>query len=199
MAGYAPEPEWEAAQAWEVGWWDDCVNTFAEETKQISYAHRMGLTIVQGAGRWPYYDLAGKSVLDLGGGPVSLLLKTFNGGLRTVVDPGAYPGWIADRYAAAGIAYVRAPAEGYRRGEDLYDECWIYNVLQHVRSPEAVIAAARLAAPVIRIFEWIDLPPYDGHLHELKAAELDRWLAGTGHIAQISENGAIGRAYYGVF
>lgn len=189
--------EWDDAQEWEVGWWADCTNTFAEETKQISYAHRMGLTIVQGAGRWPYYDLAGKSVLDLGGGPVSLLLKTFNGGLRTVVDPGAYPDWIATRYAAAGIDYLRQPAEGFVALP--HDECWIYNVLQHVKDPCAVIAAARAAAPLIRIFEWIDLPAYDGHLHELKAAELDRWLAGSGHIAQMNENGAKGRAYYGVF
>lgn len=125
-----------------------------------------------------------------------MLLKTCNGGKRTVVDPGTYPDWIVGRYAAAGIEYVRQPAEHFVGGG--YDECWIYNVLQHVQSPAHVIGSAR-AARLVRVFEWIDLPPYEGHLHELKALDLDFWLDGTGTTEWVKENGADGLAYYGVF
>lgn len=129
-----------------------------------------------------------------------MLLKTINGRDCTVADPGTYPAWTIERYNAAGIEYVRVPAEDFRSRD--YDECWIYNVLQHVRSPREVIDTARVVAPVIRIFEWIDLPPYEGHLHELRADRLDYWLRGLeghGTVAEVNENGADGRAYYGVF
>ncbi len=34
---------WDDDQQWESEWWGDCVNTFAEETKQLTYAKKMGL------------------------------------------------------------------------------------------------------------------------------------------------------------
>lgn len=196
--------EWAEAQRWEAGWWGSCVNTFGEEAKQITYAHRMGLeNIGQSGGYWPVYDLAGRNVIDLGGGPVSILLKCVNpGGRCLVVDPAAYPGWVASRYTAAAIGYSRKRAEdthlvnaAYAR----YDECWLYNVLQHVIDPEKIVANARSLAPVVRLFEWIDLPAYQGHLHTLRQHDLDAWLDTTGTVEVITENGIEeGRAYYAV-
>lgn len=192
------EHGWDDHQDFEAGWWGNCVNTFGEETKQLTYAQRMGLVHVNQDGHWPVYDMQGKSVLDLGGGPASMLLKCVNLGRATVVDPCAYPEWIDQRYTVAGVEYQRGAAEDYILDE-VYDECWIYNVLQHVQDPQKIIANARNAGMVVRIFEWIDLPPHIGHPHELKADSLSEWLGGYGTVEQMNENGCVGRAFYGTF
>lgn len=186
-------------QEFERAWWGDCCNSFGEEAKQISYAYRMGLVALHQDGKWPIFDLRRRSVLDLGGGPSSLLLKCINGGTMKVVDPCRYPDWVAHRYVSHGIGYVREPAESYRT-QRTFDECWIYNVLQHVVDVGAVIGVARRSASVVRIFEWIDVPPHPGHPHELKREVLDLLLGGAGAVEEMSgENGCVGRAYYGVF
>lgn len=194
----AVEMGWPDHQEWERSWWGDCSNTYGEETKQITYAHRMRLEIVPDMGRWPVYDLAGKSVLDLGGGPASMLLKTKGGGRMTVVDPCEYPRWVAERYATHAIEYRVTPAEDFH-APAWYDECWIYNVLQHVRDPLGVIDTARRHARTLRIFDWVETPASEGHPHTLHAAELDEWLGGQGFVEQMNENGCVGPAYYGVF
>lgn len=187
-----------ADQQWELEWWSGATNTFGEEAKQITYAHRMGLVNETREGRWPVYDLGGRSVLDLGGGPVSLLLKCQNLGSGMVVDPCLYPTWVGTRYDEAGIDYLQAPAENLAHlGE--FSEAWCYNVLQHVLEPEAVIATARRHASVFRIFEWLETPPCEGHPHTLHAADLNEWIGGDGTVEHVNENGAVGLAYFGVF
>lgn len=191
------ETTWPEHQEFEREWWGSCVNTYGEETKQLTYAHRMGLRIVEAGGHWPVYDLAGRSVVDIGGGPASILLKTVNGGSMMVVDPCEYPEWVAARYLTARIAYFREPAETFVGGG--FDEAWIYNVLQHVQDPEKVVAQARQAAPVVRVFEWVEMPPHLGHPHELHAADLERWLGlGNYQVETMHENGCHGVAFYGV-
>ncbi len=187
----------QTAQEWEQEWWGNCVNTFGEEAKQITYAHRMSLVNEPRLGKWPVYDLRGSTVLDLGGGPSSMLLKCV-GGNGVVVDPCPYPDWVADRYAASEIDYRVEKAEGFRLPERL-TECWIYNVLQHVEDPEEVIASARANAYVLRIFEWIETETNIGHPHTLHADELNRWIGGSGQTEMVDENGAVGLCYYGVF
>lgn len=189
---------WEEHQAWEQAWWGTCLNTFSEETKQITYAHRMGLKNTPQGETWPLYDMQGKSVLDLGGGPVSMLLKTINVSRPTVVDPCKYPWWIGSRYGTANIEQIVTPAEDYVAKQP-FDECWIYNVLQHVKDPQQIIINAKASARLIRLYEWLNIPPCNGHPHELKADQLNYWLNGTGLIEQMNENGCHGTAYYGVF
>lgn len=190
---------WDDDQEWEAGWWGNCVNSFGEESKQISYAHRMGLVNESRDGKWPVYDLHGKNVIDIGGGPVSLLLKCVNGGRLVVADPCPYPKWTLERYTEARIEVIRVA------GEDLptahtFDEAWIYNVLQHVHDPAKIIAHARQMAPVVRLFEWVDFPPHPGHPHELKASLLEEWLGSSGSVEEMTgENGCWGTAFYGVF
>src|ERR1035441_8915336 len=66
---------WQIAQKHEVNWWGNCVNTFGEETKQLVYARLMGLQIWDD-GNSPFNIMTGaRTVLDIGGGPVSMLLK----------------------------------------------------------------------------------------------------------------------------
>jgi len=191
--------QWEEHQNCERSWWGNCTSTYGEETKQLTYADRMGLVSKSINGKWPQYDMQGKSLLDLGGGPVSILLKTINTSFRTVVDPCNYPDWIKQRYEAANITYFKCEAENYISTR-VYDECWIYNVLQHVQDPEQIIRTAKQYSKLIRIFEWIDIPPHDGHPHELKEHLLNLWLQGKGTIEKFNgENTCYGVAYYGIF
>jgi hypothetical protein len=181
----------------ETAWWGTAANTHHEESKQFVAAKRMGLRPNWSCAHPPEYDLEGRSVIDIGGGPVSLLLKCVNKGRAVVADPGNYPEWVIARYAACDIEYWRQPGEeieGYT-----FDEAWIYNTLQHVSHPALVIARAGQLASTIRIFEWIDIPAYDGHPHMLSADALDEWLGGKGFTVTLNESGAVGRAYYGVF
>lgn len=191
----------------EAAWWGDCGNTFHEEEKQLVYTRYMGLLPII-AGPWqggqpghpPSFDLDRRSVIDVGGGPVSLLLKCVNRSPACrVIDPALYPPWVAMRYAACGIRY------DYLRGEDMdepewvsypYDEAWCYNVLQHVDDPERVAANMRRAAAGVRVFEWIDLPAYPGHPQALTEADLNRWFGVTGGVADVDESGATGRAWF---
>jgi len=147
----------------------------------------------------PYcIDAKGLSILDIGGGPTSLLLKCINLGQGVVVDPLPVPEWVLARYEVAGIEYRQHLAEiPLPLG---FDECWIYNVLQHVDDPELVIIEARKAAKLIRLFEWVNASTNIGHLHILTKARLDAWLGGEGKTEElVGQHNCYGRAYYGVF
>lgn len=176
-------------QHFESGWWGDCTNTYGEETKQIAYARIMGLDPGpwQAGNAWPVYDLEGRSVLDIGGGPVSMLLKATNRGRALVVDPCTYPTWTARRYREAGIEYNVQPAEEFDSRGWVFDEAWCYNVLQHTIDPERIIGIMRASARRLRIFEWIETEAYLGHPHTLHADELARWCGGQGRTVVLDE------------
>ncbi len=188
--------QWERAQEGERSWWGNCVNTYQEETKQREmFAPRLGLKDINHEGRWPSYDIGGRSVADIGGGPVSILLKCFNYNWACVIDPCHYPEWVAHRYDAAKIVLLRRTAEDIPK--ITVDEVWIYNVLQHVIDPKQVIESAKKCCDLIRIVEFIEVKTDDKHLHSLSANTLDRWLGGLGVVEYIPEFNA--HVYYGSF
>ena len=194
----------------EADYWGNCCNSIDEEIKQFFYAKLMSIDKYS-----PFsFSVNGKKILDIGGGPVSLLLKCHDHGGSKVVDPIKYPKWTIDRYASNNIEYDQKPGEDV--DEEGYDEVWIYNCLQHVIDPEKIINNAKKAAPVIRIFEWIDIPSHEGHPHELKEDKLNKWLGGKGSVGNIKYDeyssvfgstlpvireriGDGGACYYGVF
>jgi hypothetical protein len=59
--------------------------------------------------------------------------------------------------------------------DQIYDEAWCYNVLQHTRDPQQVIEVMKRSARVIRMFEWVGIPVHPGHPHELKSELLAKW------------------------
>lgn len=189
--------EWLDAQKFEREWWGDCVNTFQEESKQLDAARLMGLEATTDRGRWPVYDLHGRSVVDIGGGPVSLLLKTIGGKGLQVVDPCPYPTWVWDRYRAVGITVIPWRAEDWQNSRSVFDEAWIYNTLQHASDPEEVVMRARCSARLVRLFEWVDVEASPGHPHVLRSEDLARWLGGTGREEFLPAHHAT--AFYGVF
>jgi hypothetical protein len=160
------EDVWREAQRWESQWWEieasSCTNTFYEEEKQHDVcAPRMGIVFDP----WGRIDLHGKNILDVGGGPVSMLLKCVNAGRRKIVDPLEQPAWIIGRYDAVGIEFETGTGEEME--ESGWDEVWLYNVLQHVKDPDLVLRKCLSAGRVLRLFEWIDTEITDGHIHAL--------------------------------
>lgn len=215
---------WNEAQKWEKDWHGNCVNSINEELKQLVYAQRMGLGITPTPKTPINFDLQGKSVLDIGGGAYSLLLKCVNfkvsvegGAIGTsVIDPIDHPEWVKMRYESAGIFFKQMSGEDIRTtnqkiidGElremlpfdesEKFDEIWIYNVLQHTKDPEKIIKNARAVGKLIRIFEWIETPVNIGHIHTLKEAKLNEWLGGEGKVEHINQSGCKGLCYYGIF
>lgn len=188
---------WNNAQEWERQWWGTCQNTYGEEQKQLLYANRMGLRPYHD-GRSPYnFDLKGASVLDIGGGPVSLLLKCTNF-FGFVADPCRYPDWVHARYASAGIDYAQEAGEIIDfQG---FDEVWLYNVLQHTQDPEKIIRNAQRAGRIIRIFEWIETRINEGHPHSFTEQQLNGWLGGEGKTETLNgQANCWGKCYYGIF
>lgn len=188
------DDKWKIAQVKELEWWNRTfVNPFFEERKQILFAEKMGIPpndIFQ-------IDLEGRSVLDVGGGPVSLLLKCINGGRRTVVDPLDFPDWIKQRYVAAGIEFKQQAAEDME--EEGYDEVWLYNVLQHVKDPERVLEKAMKSAKILRIFEWIETGIDDMHLHSIHPSMIEKVTGQKGHNETIiNVDGLLAKAFWGI-
>ena len=56
--------------SFESEYWGDCCNTYDEDQKHYVYAKYMGLMAVGYS-----FSMSGKSVVDIGGGPTSMLLK----------------------------------------------------------------------------------------------------------------------------
>jgi 2-polyprenyl-3-methyl-5-hydroxy-6-metoxy-1,4-benzoquinol methylase len=189
---------WNEVTEWERSWWGKCTNTYGEEEKQLLYLNRMGFVGFHN-NKSPYnFDLGGLSVLDIGGGPTSVLLKfvNFKG---TVADPCDYPQWVADRYALAGIEYIK------QKGEDLdvskfYDVVMIYNVLQHTEDPHKIIENALKISKMIKIFEWVNMGTNEGHPHSFTDTQLDSWLKGYGKVEHLDGiANCTGDCYYGTF
>lgn len=196
---------WQKAQQWEKEWHGTCQNSYGEETKQLLYADRMGLKTFHD-GKSPFnFDLKGKSVLDIGGGPVSLLLKCENGRHLVVSDPLPVPNWVKERYAAAGIIFYEIKGEDLLKEREefnsklIFDEVWVYNVLQHCDNPQKVIENAKKAGKIIRIFEWIQTEVNEGHLHCLTEEKLNEWLDGVGKTEVLNLPTLKGKCYYGIF
>ena len=114
-----------------------------------------------------------------------------------VVDPISYPQWTVARYATKNIRVQVG------RGEDVdekgWDEAWIYNCLQHTEDPERIIKNALKAAPTLRLFEWVDIPPHDGHPVMLTKDLLDQWIGNEGFVFDLNESGCVGRGYANVY
>ena len=202
--------KWVKAQKWEKSWWNDCANTVWEDVKQMTLAPYLGLKVVPNTYTNLRIPMNGEKILDIGGGPSSILLKCENV-KGTVIDPCDYPDWVAQRYKECGIEYYKAKGEdiddimgikGYPKdfgGSEIYDEIWIYNVLQHTQDPEKIIDNAKGICKTIRVFEWVDTKVNEGHLHSFTKEQLEGWLGGEGKVTKFSGQGLYGKAFSGVF
>ena len=178
-----PRPEaktgWAAEQDWERNWWGlEWGPHWDEEIKkQKAYFRLIGFP--------DDGDFGDKTILDVGCGPVSMLLRTKHGFSRGV-DPLAVSEATKARYAnyvdpfgnANRVEFLNIKAEempipgstgwspeliGVGR---TFDEIWEYNVAQHVDDPFEIWRRMLLCAhagTIFRVFEWIDLGVCPGH------------------------------------
>jgi len=178
------DPVWTAAQRHEVEFWGNCLNlkTWHEFVKQEMYSREMQLLTDYSTPFDGEFDMRGKSVLDIGGGPVSMTLRCYNASHLTVVDPIAWPKSALRRYEQYGIDFYQCAGEDLST-VDVYpaDEVWVYNVLQHVSDPNQVLAEAKKHLNKrgrLRIFEWINIPADKCHPHVLTPELLSNGLTG---------------------
>ncbi len=145
------------------------------------------------------YDLQGKSVVDIAGGPVSLLLRCKNYSRAFVVDPGDFPDYISDRYKANNIEWVKLPAEQFEY-PTYVDEVWFYNALQHVYDPFVILDKAKKNSDIIRLCEGLGTAVSINHPQTLTEPELEAIL-GVGQITYPEDPSPSprGRFFHGVF
>lgn len=144
---------WQEAQVWERQWWKNKSKWAGEIKKQLSYARLMGMP--------DDLDFGDKRILDVGCGPVSLLLRSKHGP-SVGVDPMPMDEETLAEYARVNSRFIESKAEDMSCDER-FDEAWIYNCLQHVEDVHAILTRVAKCADEVRVFEWIDLPPCSGH------------------------------------
>jgi len=202
---------WNTAQKHEAGYWGNCNGAVAwgEFVKHEMEAREMGLFSDYGD-ECAELKMQGKSVLDIGGGPVSMTLRCYDAGQLVVVDPCNYPSAVRRRYDRHGINFVRAAGEDldglFLSDETTFDEVWMYNLLQHVQDPEKIVrnALARIGPTgCLRMYEWLWIPTDACHPHSLTPEGLLKWLAGA-HAVKIAqprmtEYGCNASAFVGIF
>lgn len=123
-------------------------------------------------------DLQQKSILDVGGGPCSILLhsQNFKKPDSTVVDPiySLHPehserlNQIKKRYADQNITFENRMAEEFLlslSNDYMFDEVWIYNCLQHVYEPDKILLNCLKHTKTLRLAEYINCPTDTAHLH----------------------------------
>lgn len=158
------DARWAEAQAGELAFWEAADRRQLARQLDRVYMQTLGITAD---------TVRGRSVLDLGGGPLPLAaLFALPVASYTVVDP--LP--VVEQLTYPMLRIV-APAETYF-GPPV-DEVWGYNVLQHVIDPAAVLRSAKEHGRLVRWFDWVDTPIEDHHPHSLSAdwlrEQFDGW------------------------
>ena len=180
---------------YQTQFWGDCINTYKEEEKHFVYGKLMGLQ--QSGDRFIIPNIR---ILDIGGGPVSLLLKCEGLSKGRVLDPIDFPDWTKDRYKSRGIDVTVGTGEDHVF--EGYDEVWIYNTLGFVDDPKKLVENAFKSANTVRVFEWITLDK-DKVRNQFSEDELNELFAITesdnGRVVDLKQKGCFGTVYYGVF
>lgn len=180
--------EWLRNQAWEKSFWGDYPQLDSEEvTKQNVYAKLMGIKLP--------HDAQQKSIIDFGCGPVGMLLRTSNFSKAVGVEPLYFSDNVYDRYSRNNVKILQIPMEDYTSNE-VYDEAWMYNLIEHVIDPIACLKVMKTAAKTLRLFEWIDLPPRQGHPHTITEKMIVENLdlsEGQWEIVNLAESGCYGK------
>lgn len=198
----------EEAQAEELAFWNTPGAELGEQFKQITYLRYLDMQFTHDGNSPFVIDKTGLSILDVGGGPVSLLLKT-NAEMRCVVDPCEYPEWVIQRYAFNNINFWNIEGENIDE-EQMFDEVWMYNVLQHTTDPQKIfngIYESLKYGGKLRFMDWVDTPTNVAHPISLNTTQIARMIyyacfdKPLEHLrnAQLNENNAVGTIAYGTF
>lgn len=187
---------WEAAQEAEREYHMNADFRAPERRKREHYRSMIGIT---------EEGTRGLSVIDVGGGPESLLLDypEIDG---TVLDPLSFGEEDERRYAEASIKRLILPVEQWESNgrPERYDEVWVYNCLQHVRDLDEAFRRIRNMGKTVRLWEWCEIPTDSMHLHVLTADRIRRAMQGWKIVDEMEGKWTIGsrppdKFYAGVF
>ena len=124
-------------------------------------------------------DLNGKHIVEIGCALVSGLEQCSNG-KKTVIEPlikrtdNIHVRNTISRMEECDISILAEPAEHDTIPE--CDEVWIFNLLQHVISPEKILTDAMSRSKVIRFFEPLEQQTHIEHPHTLTKKFFDSVL-----------------------
>jgi len=146
------------------------------------------------------FDLGGKTIVDIAGGPNSLLLRCKNYKKAYIVDPGDFPDYITDRYRDRGIEIAKMPAEEFVYPEGV-DEVWMYNALAHVYDPFKILLEAKSHSKTLRIMEGIHCGTNIQHPQDLTQEGFEKTLGVKGEVVdpQDPPPSPRGLHFFGVF
>ncbi len=165
--------EWRRAQKGEERWWREWLkeNPSANDDDWIGTVLRY-FELEEGK------DFGRNSVLvDIGSGPIGLLTK-LKAKERIAVDP------LGIESFDKTIIRIKAPGESIPLEDEKSDCVFIYNVLQHVRSPEKVLKEAMRILKTdgqLYLLEQLNLPTDKLHPNSLKLEMFDAWLAANNY------------------
>ena len=87
------------------------------------------------------FNMESRRILDVGSGPFSLLLRTKPWGGHVALDPLTFIEEAEHVYREHGIDRWFMAAEDLANIDNPpFDEVWIYNCLQHTKSPQIILA-----------------------------------------------------------
>ncbi len=158
---------WAQAQQGETQFWQDWMHVSSDlgDTKWLQYVLKyFELTDSQNFGT--------EALIDLGSGPVGILTR-LQASYRIAIDP--LPIDTIDNH----ILRIKRPGENTGLPSAIADRIFIYNLLQHVISPEHVLAECeRLLKPgaTAYLLEQLNLPTDLEHPHSLKLDMFDNWV-----------------------
>jgi len=122
------------------------------------------------------FNLHGLNVIEVGPADFPALACCENFGLALIVEP--MPSEILEQTCKEkGFRLINVPFESvnFNKAEGI-TEVWLFNVMQHVIDPEALIKEAKEVADRIRFFEPIDQPITDYHPHTYSLKDFQRWF-----------------------
>jgi len=117
-------------------------------------------------------DLKGKRIIEIGCADNPALKYCYNYGDCTIIEPMFSPR--LDLFILqTGINLIKEPAE-YVEVEG--DEAWLFNVLQHVISPDKIIENMKRSVSIIRFFEPIEMGTCQKHPHAFTLNDFKYWF-----------------------
>ena len=134
-------------------------------------------------------DFKDKVIVEVGGGPRGSILLTKGNFKRAIlIEPliDRWPPEIRNDYEKIGVEIVAEPYEDLDI-EEIVDETWFFNVVQHVIDPQKQLEIAKKTSKVIRVFESIGSATDTAHPHFITEETFTEVL---GEFGQVFEGGS---------
>lgn len=126
------------------------------------------------------FEQHGKKIIEVG--PADFPALGYCNGFKdsVVVEPmpSAHLQYIAAQCEFAVITIMTQPLEEiYFSEPHLFDECWLFNVMQHIIDPDLFIEKCKQSAKLIRFFEPINEGICVYHPHVYTREDFEKWFA----------------------